>query len=355
MQLLPTTHRCNNISQQTAVYAVGQPVLLGLSVADANSEPTFVTLKIGGNTISSLECCRVNYNGSKIDVIDVAPFVRAYFQNNETPITSASVGAFLAVNIDIANSGESTTPERIKAYFLLNAVERGKSPILASAPINETSQQYSGVFTADLSLNDFSTIFLPDIAVKLADATYYATNENTITANKGYRSISSNTQTLNVTKPGTSNPITLGQRKIKRVHVCKTSILVQYVNKYDVFEMFIFDEHNKRTYKTTQGDRVGGNVQNNTVLSLGNIYNTETEETISAGAIISDAEYLEKYKEFAQSRKVFLFVGDITDSAQVTSADYWQEVDVTATTTVNTNKPAQKVSAEFTIKNSFQW
>lgn len=351
MILQSQTSRYNNLYSTTAVYAVGQPLLLGITLeAENNTQPTYVTITnvTDGVIISNLEMCRIG----DTDVIDLCSFLMSMYKMDEDIFDTSTQDSLKKFTITITNSGEGTQHPQISIVIFGYKMSKnnGENPTIIDTTLSDPATGHpSGVYKGDISINDMSPLYIPQgyspnvyfnmYGVQTPQTIVTIANESTILPTQNSIQISK------VNQGGTT--VNMFTRQIRRKKVCEDSIIVLYLNKYGYFEYFMFDKHYTSTHNYSRGERVSSTLYNNSYGLIGNIYSTEVEQTITASTLINDEDYMAKYMDLSSSRKVFLFKG-----GDITSRNSWIEVDIETSPEFISKYPNTKVTANFKIKNT---
>lgn len=354
MILLDRDTKYNNFIAEPAVYAAGQPLLLGVQLqAQSNNEPTYISIQSNdtGELITTLELCRVGNNC----FIDVSPFLLSFMTFNEELATITDQYPIYYFTIVCRNYGDSETTGghsiTINFFAYKRSLQRGVTPMIAgNSAFDQMLDWPEGVREGDFTLNDQSPLYFPNIASRYSIPAVMVNSDEYISLNtaSGVR-YSGN---ITIYKRIGRNNIPLFQRECREIRYCgESSVVVRYLNNYDYFEYFIFDSHRETSFEIEKGNRMYDGITNNVSKNLGNIYSTDITESITAYTTINDDDYYNKFLDLIKSRKVYIYRPNLVDDSFTNNAN-WLECDMETTPQFYSKKRVNKVSCKFEIKNT---
>ena len=337
------------------VYAVGQPLLLGVRLQTENNiTPTYCTITDDSTnlSISNLEMLSPEAN---ISCVDLSPFISSFFNCDTAIFHSDEMENPKKIIIQLENSAEEHPVYDTYIYASPRSVDVG-GDIIIIGYYEMTTQQTGkpvGVYQSDILYNDLSNLYVPDsLVVKHSQNVTTFNSDYSITSETQENLIGLNHTSVDIVKGGDK---VIGTRKIIRKAFClKHNLMVAYLNRYGYFEYFIFDSnfgHKIEWAKNQQFNNKLINIvyQQNTIYSGG-----EETDTYSASVYISDEDYLGKFKDLLRSNRVYLFNNN--EKNAITSC-FWQPVviDSPAIYMLSKKNNAGRYTVTISLKNNYIW
>ena len=348
------TSKYNNLSMFPQVYAVGQPLLLGVRLqAQNNITPTYCTITDESTnvSISDLEMLSPEPN---VSCIDLAPFISSFYNCHTAIFHADEMEKPKKIIILLENSAEEQQNYEIHIYAAPRSVDFG-GDITVIGYYQMTTQatgKPAGIFQSDVIYNDLSNFYAPDSLV-------VKHSQNITTFNSDY-TIESQTQENLIGLNHTSVDIVkgeniIGTRNIIRKAFCpKHNLMLAYLNRYGYFEYFIFDSNFGHKIEWTKNQQFSNKpinivYQSNTIYTGG-----EETDTYSASVYINDVDYLGKFKDLMRSNRVYMF--DNSKENAITTI-YWQPVTIEAPSLYLLSKKNNMGRYTVTVikKNNYIW
>ena len=348
------TSQYNNISMFPQVYAIGQPLLLGVRLQTANNiTPTYCTITDESTnvSISNLEMLSPEAN---VSCINLAPFISSFYNCNTAIFHADEMENPKKIIIRLENSAESVPTIRVVIYAAPRSVDFG-GDITVVGYYQMTTQatgKPAGIFQSDVIYNDLSNLYVPDsLVVKHSQNVTTFNGDYTIYSETQENLIGLNHTSVDIVK----GENVIGTRNIIRKTFCKKhNLMVAYLNRYGYFEYFVFDSNFGHKIEWTQNQQFSNKpinqvYQSNTIYTGG-----QTADTYSASVYISDEDYLGKFQDLLRSNRVYMF--DNSKENAITTI-YWQPVTIESPSIYLLSKKNNtgRCTVTISLKNNYIW